>query len=303
MTKVAFILHGKIKRKEHLKEKLKMAVPAAFEVEFLETQRARHANELTVQALQNGAKYAIAVGGDGLLNEVANGYMSCSEEIKKQTAIGVFPKGTGNDFCKTIGIKADINQLASLLQNESVKPIDICHMRFRDVNHEPTERFYINITDIGIGGYASQRVNNSSKILGATLSYVKAIVLTFLSYNHKKVRVKAENFSWEGKVLLVVMANGRFFGSGLCIAPQADPADGKMQVVLLANVTLFDYLKHQGEVRRGEIISHPEVQYLQSHFCNIDPIEECTIDMDGEFVGYGPIEARVIAASLRFLRP
>ncbi len=303
MTKAAFIFHGKIKRKEHLKEKLKMALPGGFEAEFLETLRAGHARELAAQALQNGANYAIAVGGDGLLNEVANGYMQCPDGIRKHAAIGVFPKGTGNDFCKTVGIKADTNQLASLLQNESVKPVDICHMRFRDVNHEPAERFYINIADIGIGGYASQRVNRSSKILGATLSYIKAIVLTFLSYKHRRVRMTAENFSWEGKVLLVVMANGRFFGSGLCIAPQADPSDGKLQIVLLANVTLFDYLKHQGEVRRGEIISHPEVQYLQSSFCNIEPIEECTIDMDGEFVGYGPIEAKVRGNAVRFLRP
>jgi YegS/Rv2252/BmrU family lipid kinase len=303
MIKVAFILHGKLKHKAQLKEKLSKSLPAGFGAEFHETLRAQHAAELSAQAVTSGAKYAIAVGGDGLLNEVANGYMSCSEDIRNKAAIGVFPLGTGNDFCKTIGIRAEPNQLAYLLKNESIKPVDVCRMRFRDVNHEPAERYYVNIADIGIGGYASQRVNRSSKILGAKLSYVKAIVLTFLSYRHRRVRVTAENLSWEGKVLLVVMANGRFFGSGLCIAPQADPADGKMQIVLLANVTLFDYLKHQGEVRRGEIITHPEVQYLQSSFCDIEPIEECTIDMDGEFVGYGPVEAKTISSAIRFLRP
>ncbi len=302
MPRISFILHGKIKRKERLKEKLLKALPAGFESEFHETQRSRHATELTIQSLANGAKYAIAVGGDGLLNEVANGYMQCSDEIKRHSAIGVFPQGTGNDFCKTIGVKADSIQLSNLLQQGSVKPTDVCHMKFRDVNHSPSERYFINIADIGIGGYASQRVNRSSKILGSTLSYMKAIILTFLTYKHRKVRITADNFLWEGKVLLVVMANGKYFGSGLCIAPQAEPDDGKMQIVLLANVTLFDYLKHQGEVRRGEIISHPEVQYLQSSFCNIEPIEECTIDMDGEFVGYGPIDAKVLTKGIRFLR-
>lgn len=300
--KVAFILHGKLKRIEQLKMKLVQAMPEGFVAEFHATQKPKHATELTTHALTNGAQYAIAVGGDGLLNEVANGYMQCSDAVKKQTAIGVFPKGTGNDFCKTVGIKADTTQLAKLLQQNCVKPVDVCHMRFRDVQHQPTERYYINIADIGIGGYASQRVNNSSKILGSTLSYVKAIILTFLSYKHRRVRVTAENFTWEGKVLLVVMANGRYFGSGLCIAPQAAPDDGKLQLVLLANVTLLDYLKHMGEVRRGELIQHPEVQYMESSYCNIEPIEECTIDMDGEFVGYGPIEAKVVAKAVRFLR-
>jgi len=302
MTKVAFIIHGKINRNEGLREKLVKALPSGFELEFHETQYPRHATELTANALKNGANYAIAVGGDGLLNEVANGYMQCPEDIKKQSAIGVFPSGTGNDFCKTIGVKADMRQLSSLLQQNSVKPLDICHMRFRDVNHEPIERYFINIADIGIGGYVSQRVNNSSKLFGSKLSYMKAIILTFLTYRHRSVRITADDFSWEGKVLLVVMANGKYFGSGLCIAPQAAPDDGKMQLVLLANVSLFDYLKQQGKVRRGEIIDHPEVKYLESTSCTIEPLEECTIDMDGEFVGYGPIKTRVERNGLRFLR-
>lgn len=301
MAFISFIIHGKIKRKETLRKKILEVLPSGFEISFLETQRARHATELTLQALTSGADYAIAVGGDGLLNEVINGYMQCPEAVRRKTAVGIFPAGTGNDFCKTIGIKADFRQLAKLLESASVKPIDVCHMRFLDVNLKPAERYFNNIADIGIGGYASQRVNSSSKILGATLSYVKAIVLTFLSYRHRRVRITAENFRWEGKVLLAVMANGKFFGSGLCIAPQAVPDDGKMQLVLLANVTLFDYLKHQGEVRRGEIILHPEVQYLQSSWCSVEPLEECTIDMDGEFAGYGPLEARVLEKSVRFL--
>lgn len=300
--KVAFILHGKIKGLSQLSEKLKRALPEGFTTEFHPTERAYHATELTTQVLNNGAAFVIAVGGDGMLNEVANGYMKCSETIRNQAAIGVYPKGTGNDFCKTIGIKPDMMQLSNLLRQNSVKPVDVCHMRYLDVNRQQTERYYINIADIGIGGYASERVNKSSKILGSTLSYVKAIVLTFLDYKHKKVRVEAKNFFWEGKVLLVVMANGRFFGSGLGIAPGAKPDDGKMQIVLLGNVSLFDYLKHQGQVRRAEIITHPEVQYLESDFCKIEPIEECTIDMDGEFVGYGPLEARV-GGKVRFLRP
>lgn len=300
--KAVFILHGKIKRKEALKQQFSVALDSHFELTFHETQRPRHAMELASEALRDGAKYLIAVGGDGLLNEVVNGCMRTPEPKRKNATVGIFPAGTGNDFCKTIGIKPDVRQLEHLLKHGHAKPVDVCKMKFLDLNRQPTERYFINIADIGIGGYASQRVNRSSKILGARLSYVKAIVLTFLSYRHRKVRVRAENFLWEGKVLLVVMANGKFFGSGLCIAPQAAPDDGKMQLVLLGNVSLPDYLKHQGKVRHGEVINHPEVQYLQSAWCAIEPLEECTIDMDGEFVGYGPVEATIHPGGLSFLR-
>lgn len=302
MASIVFILHGKLKNRNALKRVFTRTLSPAFNIGFYETRQRGHAAQLAQEAFMQGATTVIAVGGDGLLNEVINGYMQCPEAVRKQASVGVFPKGTGNDFCKTIGIVPDEHQLADFLRQSSIKPVDVCRMQFRDVQRQPVSRYFVNIADIGIGGYASERVNKSSKILGATLSYVKAIILTFLSYKHRAVRVKAENFSWEGKVLLVVMANGRYFGSGLCIAPQAKPDDGKLQLVLLARVTLFDYLKHMGEVRRGEIIRHPEVQYLVSPFCNIEPLEECTIDMDGEFVGYGPIEARIVPEAVRFLR-
>src|SRR5688572_8230188 len=132
--KVAFIVHGKLKGQAQLQEKLTRALPEGYTAEFHLTQRAHHASELTTRALTDGADFAIAVGGDGLLNEVANGYVNCADVIKTKTAIGVFPKGTGNDFCKTIGIKADVQQLSNLLKQNSIKPVDVYHMKFQDVN-------------------------------------------------------------------------------------------------------------------------------------------------------------------------
>ena len=300
--KVAFILHGKLREKLKLQSQIQKFFSPQYQPVFFETHHSGHAKDLTKRAFDEGAERVIAVGGDGLLNEVANGFMQCNDKIKFSSAVGVFPKGTGNDFSKTIGVNADLLKLKDLLA-KSPTPLDLCHMHYLNEQRQSTHRHYINIADIGIGGYVSQRVNKSSKILGANLSYAKSIITTFLTYKHRKVKITADNFSWEGKILLLVMANGKFFGSGMCIAPQAVPDDGLLQLVLLGNVSLFDYFKYLGAVRRGEIIDHPEVTYLQSKKCKIETIEECTIDMDGEFVGYGPVEVEVRHKVLPFLMP
>ncbi|GIV33041.1 MAG: lipid kinase [Chitinophagales bacterium] len=303
MKHIIFILHGKIRHRKELRKRLSGCLPSGVEATFQETHYAAHATEIAAKSVQDGATYVIAVGGDGLLNEVINGYMCASDYQRYVCAVGIYPMGTGNDFCKTVGIRPDTVQLQQLLERHSVKPVDCCYARFIGLHGTSTKRYFINIGDIGIGGAVSQRVNQSRKLLGAKLSYMKAIVRTFLDYRHRHVSITADNFLWEGPVLLVVTANGRYFGSGLCIAPQAQPDDGRMQVVILGNVSLLDYLRHQGAVRRCQIICHPEVHYLSSAFCRIETREECTIDIDGEFAGYGPMEVQIMPQAVNFLRP
>lgn len=81
--------------------------------------------QLAEQAIEKGSDYLIAVGGDGMLNEVVNGYMQTTKEKRKEVVIGALPYGTGNDFVKSVGITNDLEQIARLMETHKAKPVDL----------------------------------------------------------------------------------------------------------------------------------------------------------------------------------
>ena len=88
----------------------------------------------------------------------------------------------------------------------------------------------------------------------------------------------------------------------MCIAPQASVFDGKMQLVILGNVTLLDYIKNLSRIKRGEIIDHEEIQYAKAKTCRIEAIgQQCALDMDGEFVGYTPLKMEILPSEVNML--
>ncbi len=123
-----------------------------------------------------------------------------------------------------------------------------------------------------------------------------------LTYKRSYVKFNSDEFRWDGKTLSMVIANGKYFGSGLCIAPDALISDGKFSIVILGDVTILDYLKNIHKVKKGIKITHPEVFYKQSEEVEIIPVESvCPIDVDGEFIGYAPARFTVIKGRINFL--
>lgn len=301
MKKITFNIHGGLKKKDELKNKINQRLSDQFEIQYFQTGASGDGIHLARIAVEGQTDYLISVGGDGMLNEVINGYMNVVNKVNKPI-VGLLPYGTGNDFSKTVGIRKDIEQLAQLIENNCNKPVDIGEIKYRLETGETKTRYFINITDLGIGGHVVKIVNQSSKFLGPNLTYKKAIIQSFFSYKYKKIRLTSDSFQWEGPILSLCMANGRYFGSGMCIAPQADVSDGLIQLVIFGNISLLDYLKNIPKVKKGELLLHPEVYYEQVRSCRIEPLDgDCPVDMDGEFIGYAPIELKVHKGALRFL--
>ena len=302
MQKITFILNGRLRKKDQLKCNINQRLLDQFTIDYCETRSQGDAIQLAQGAIEDKTDHLIAVGGDGMLNEVVNGYMNSDEALRKNITLGLLPYGTGNDFSKTIGMRNDIEQLAGLIENDQTQPVDIGEIQYKSLQGVTKTRHYINITDIGIGGLVVKTVNQSSKFLGPDLTYIKAILQAFFTYKHAKVRLTSDSFQWEGAILSLCMANGRYFGSGMCIAPQAEVADGKIEIVILGNVSLMDYLKNMSKIKKGEILEHPEIRYEQVRSCRIEALDgECPVDMDGEFIGYTPIELNIKEHALKFL--
>ena len=155
-----------------------------------------------------------------------------------------------------------------------------------------------------MGGHTVQHMDqNRVSWLGSNLNYTKAILSSFITYDKSTIKWTSDRETWQGKVMSLVVANGKYFGSGLAVAPDAKMDDGKFMLVTLGNITMFDYLKNLGKVKKGEVIEHKEVSYSETKEITIEPMDgkELPIDMDGDFVGYCPMTIKCIPKAISFL--
>jgi diacylglycerol kinase (ATP) len=296
---VTFIVHGQISRKPKLIRLIHEVFGKDYDVKVKQTSEIHHADVLATLALEEGTDYLIAVGGDGTVNEVVNAYLS--SKLQKEVPIGIIPQGRGNDFVKSLGVNENVKSLFRAIQSNQLKSVDVGWMTFFDSDQNTINRYFINISDIGLGGLAVQMIRNSPKYLSPNISYAWAIFKSLIAYKTQKVEISTPDWAYSGKVMSVCMANGKYFGSGLCIAPEAKLDDGIAEMVILGNVGILDYLKKVPLLKKGIKIKHPEVLYKKSASCIIQSQIPMPIDMDGEFVGYTPLTMEMIQNRIKIL--
>lgn len=297
MSHIAFILHGKLRANNHLVSKIRSVFPANYELSFSYTEYSGHGIELANNIAGSNADYIIAITGDGTFNEVINGVMLSQN---KKVKLGLLPHGTGNDFARMLGLTDNISVLKKLIESNSIKKVDVGLANFKNVNGENASRYFINISDVGLGGFIAKKLSGSSKWLGATLTFQWAIVSTFFTYKHQFMKIKTDDSLYEGKILSYIIANGKYFGGGLGIAPDAKPDDGLLEIVLATEISLWDYLKNLNKIRASQKVDHPKMNYLRAKEIFVET-ENQPIDMDGEFIGYSPMKISIVPNAIQML--
>jgi len=302
MKKIHFVVNGRFKHTERTIKEIEEKFGEEFLVWISVTKGNGHAIELSRNAVQSGTDYLIAAGGDGTMSEVVNGIMHVERSKRENLIVGLYPFGSGNDFARTMKLTKKLPDLYELLKNNSTIPIDIGKLEYKKMNGESAVRYFNNITDIGLGAEVAKRVNEGKKIYGPNFDFFKATVLGFLKYKKKHLKIISEDFNWNGKLLILCLANGKYFGSGLGIAPTAKINDGKISITLAAGVSLFDYLKNLARIRKCLPVDHPQIIYKEVENCIIEPVgEPCLIEADGEMIGKIPLKATMLRNELNFL--
>ena len=304
IKKIAFITNRKINSLNQTIKRIQSVFTTGYQVKFFITDYKGHSSILTQDAISGGFYYIICIGGDGSLNEVVNGVMQSFKTIDDKSRqlirLGVLPKGTGNDFARTMQISSDIDQLKNSIEDDIYTDIDIGRANFINIKGIAETRYFINITDIGMGGVIAEKLTGS-RWLGSFLTYQKAIINTLLNYKKQDVIAKADTFSFDGKIMVFAIANGKYFGGGLGIAPDALPTDGIFSIVIVGKVSVIEYLKLVGKLKNCKKITHPELSYYNTSEITIQSPLPMPIDMDGEFIGNTPLQISICAKAFKFL--
>lgn len=274
-----------------------------FEVQLHQTTGPGHATELARELSRQGVDEIVIVGGDGTLNEVINGLLDGGRTTSSQIVLSVIPCGTGRDFSRNLGIRS-VDQAIELLSDGAVCAMDVGLIEFQN-GEESHGRCFVNVADVGLGAETAAYLNRSTKVLGGFLSYLIGAARTIIVFQSRPARVIVDGVEvHNGRTGMVVLANGRFLGGGMLMAPMASVHDGRFEILILDHVpkrTLLGSLLPR--VYRGKHIGHPAVKHLSGERVEVSALDRLPFEVDGEQPGTTDLRARVLPSAIRVRVP
>ena len=258
-------------------------VGLSFDYEY--TEGVGHAIELARTAAGDGYQYLVAVGGDGTVNEVANGILYSAGA--GSTALGIVSTGTGSDFTRSVGVPRHYVGACSSLTSPRRLLIDVGVVEFRS-GGQPLRRFFVNAAGIGFDAAVVETTERLPKYFGGTVPYVAGLLRTLLGYRNKSVVLRIGDKVETARILSVVVSNGVYFGGGMRVAPEASLNDNLLDVVVIGDVGKFELLKALPMVYKGTHGNHPKVSIEKAANISVESSERVLVHADGELLGEGP---------------
>ncbi len=276
--------------------KLLKYVGLSFDYEY--TEGAGHAIELARVAASDGYRYIVAVGGDGTVNEVANGILHSASPT--ETSLGIVSTGTGSDFARSVGIPRDYTSACSFLVSSRRRLIDVGVVEFKSKG-QTLQRFFVNVAGVGFDAAVVEATEKLPKYFGGTIPYLGGLFRSLFSYRNKLVTLSVGDRVEAKRILNVAVANGSYVGGGMHIAPKAELDDSLLDVVIIGDVGKFELLKALPMVYKGTHINHPKVRMEQATHISIESSERVLVYADGELLGECPASFWLMPAALRIV--
>jgi YegS/Rv2252/BmrU family lipid kinase len=280
----------------------------AFNVAF--TKGPGDGIEIARRAAAAGREFIIACGGDGTINEIANGILRSGNDAE----LGVFPSGTGGDFRRTIGMPAEIREAARALKEGEAKRIDVGKVSFVGHDDNPAERYFLNVTSFGLAASIIARVKGSNSLswlpidnVRGRASFALSTLQEVVAIGATTVRVKLDDK--QERTLQTVnfcIANARYFGGGMKIAPAAKINDGLLDVINIGDINTAKIILNAYTLYRGTHLDLPEVKDTLAKRIEARPLnkdQEVHIEIDGELPGKLPAVYEVVPGAIRVRIP
>lgn len=225
MEKIVFIVNpiaggGRTKKllpmiDQKMKEK-------GIDYKIILTTGPKDATNIAIKCLEEGYDKIVAVGGDGTVNELALGILNYGKGT-----LGILPSGTGNDLARTLNIPKEPEKAIDFILKGKGKKIDVGMVN---------DKFFLNIASIG---FDSETVKTNERIkmkFKSGLSYIISLFITLFKYKYMKVEIDIDDLTTKTEILLLAVANGKYYGGGVKILPMADIEDGYFHVCLIKKV-------------------------------------------------------------------
>lgn len=279
----------------------------AFSVEF--TRERGDGKRIALEAAQSGRKFIIACGGDGTINEVANGILESGEAAE----LGILPSGTGGDFRRTLEVPTLSAKAAKYLREGATKTIDVGRVTFTGDEGETVSRYFLGIASFGLSTSVIEKVKKDKpfewlpfKQLSGKATFAWSTLQKTLEMKYTKALVQIdEGREKELSVVNFVVANSRYFGGGMKIAPDAKLDDGLFDVVMIGEISSAKILANSYKLYNGTHFDVSEVHHTQAKKVIVKPLnnEIVQFETDGELPGRLPATFEIVPQALRIRVP
>ncbi|HTJ82225.1 MAG TPA: diacylglycerol kinase family protein, partial [Polyangiaceae bacterium] len=282
------------------------------DVDFVRTERPKHATLLAETAAKEGRELVVATGGDGSIHEVAVGLMQAKEAGATATKLGIIGRGTGGDFVKTLGIEHRLERYLEVIATGISRPVDVGRFTYVDNAGKEARGFFVNILSAGMGGLVDRYVHETAKWAGGRAGYFIASARALLASEPGQIEMTLTENGQERRVetstRMLAVCNGRYFGSGMFVAPPAELDDGLFEVVDLGASSKLGFAVRSSAIYKGDHMKQPEVRHhrcskVRFHVKNERAKATFLLDVDGEPLGSPPVEIEVVPRALEVLRP
>jgi diacylglycerol kinase (ATP) len=261
------------------------------------SERSGHAVELGREAAREGFARILCLGGDGTPFEIVNGlYADGAPPFRPE--IGLIPAGTGNSLVRDFGVKTPDEALDRILAGGR-RPIDLVEFTCQR-GGKPTRLYSLNIIGVGLIADILKLTNERLKPLGA-LGYSLAVLIRLARGMENTIEIRTDGRLRTVRDSALVVSNSKFTGGKMKIAPSAETADGKADLVVFREVNRREILAIFGKVFSGKHVDHPKVETVQAAEMSIvgDPPQLAMAD--GELLGLTPLTLKVLPAELTIL--
>jgi len=262
------------------------------------TEAPMHAIELAKSAAKKGYELVVSVGGDGTINEVVNGLYDAGNI--KDVMLGIISTGTGSDYIRTIGVPRQHKEACQRLLNPKKLVVDLGMVNYLS-DGEMVKRLFVNFAGLGFDAEVVKATTQKFKALGAVPSYLMGLLSTLISYKNREISLKIDGETEERKVCAIVMSNGRYGGGSMYIAPQADPMDGLLDVMIIGDLSKPDLLWSLPRIYRGTHLTHPKVIARRAKEIEIQANGSMALQADGELLGEPPATFHILPAALNIV--
>ena len=262
--------------------------------ELVFSQHKYHVTELTVQAVNDGYRRIVAVGGDGTLHEVVNGLFIQQAVPTEEITVSVVAVGTGNDWIRMFGIPTRYSEAIRAIREGRTFLQDVGEVYYEE-SHFPQMRYMANVAGVGFDADVVRRYQHyKNKGRRGRYLYPWSILRSYFRYRSTGVKLWVDDkLVHNGMMFSAAIGVCKYNGSGVQQLPEEVADDGLFDITLIRPIHWWHAVFRLRRFFNGSIYTIGHVDHYRGRHIRIESSPEIPMELDGELLGGTPLEFRM----------